>query len=65
MSQDNVLKQIHFVTREDKLREMAYSDSIYAWLLLHSKYDKDEGHNYIYASEFNFVQIAKDIGKTR
>lgn len=65
MSQDNTLKQINFVTREDKLREMAYSDAIYAWLLLHSNYDKEEKHNYIYAANFSFVQIAKAIGKTR
>lgn len=63
--QDTELKQINFVVGEDKLREMAYSDAIYAWLLLHSSYDKDKNYNYIYASSFKFVQIAEEIGKTR
>ena len=60
-----MLKQIYFVSNEQKLREMAYGDSVYAWLLLHSHYDPDENHNYIYKKDFTFVDIAADIGKTR
>ena len=43
-----MLKQIYFVSNEQKLREIAYGDAVYAWLLLHSHYDPDEEHNYIY-----------------
>ena len=60
-----MLKQIYFVSNEQKLREMAYGDSVYAWLLLHSHYDPDEEHNYIYKRDFTFEQIGKDIGRTR
>lgn len=60
-----MLKNIKFVTLEGKLKEMAYNDSIYAWLLLHSHYDETENHNYIYKKDFTFIQIARDIHKTR
>lgn len=43
-----MLNKINFVVNENKLREMAYGDTIYAWLLLHSHYDETEDHNYIY-----------------
>ena len=33
-----MLNQIYFVTNETKLKQMVYSDSIYAWLLLYSHY---------------------------
>lgn len=42
---------------------MAYGDAIYAWLLLHSHYDPDENHNFIYKRDFTFKQIGKDIGR--
>ena len=50
-----LLNKINFTTNETKLKEMAYSDTIYAWLLLHSHYDPDENHNYIYEREFSYV----------
>ena len=60
-----MLGKINFVVNKTKLKELAYSDSIYAWLLLHSHYDPDEDHNYIYEKEFTFIQIGKDIHRTR
>lgn len=60
-----MLKKINFVTEPCKLREMAYGDSVYAWLLLHSHYSEEEDHNYIYENEFSFVQIAADIRRCR
>ena len=60
-----MLQKINFVTNEQKLKEMAYGDAIYAWLLLHSHYDQDENHNYIYKRDFSYVDIAKDIGRSR
>lgn len=60
-----MLSKINFVVNEEKLREMAYGDAVYAWLLLNSHYDPDENHNYIYANEFTFTDIAKSLGKTR
>lgn len=60
-----MLRKINFVTNEQKLKEMAYGDSVYAWLLLHSHYDPDEDHNYIYKNEFTYEMIGKDIGRTR
>lgn len=58
-----MVQMINFVTVDDKLKELAYNDSVYAWLLLHSHYDKNENHNYIYKRDFTFKQIAKDIGR--
>lgn len=60
-----MLNQIYFVTNETKLKEMVYSDSIYAWLLLYSHYSPDEEHNYIYRKDFTYEQIGKALGKTR
>lgn len=60
-----MLTSIKFTTNTEKLREMAYGDIIYAWMLLHSHYSPDEDHNYIYAKEFTIKQIAADIGRTR
>ena len=60
-----MLNKINFVVNQTKLKEMAYGDSIYAWLLLHSHYDENEDHNYIYKNEFSFVEISRDIHKTR
>lgn len=60
-----MLKKICFTVNQQKLKEMAYSDSIYAWLLLHSHYDPDEDHNYIYKNEFTYEEIGKDIHRTR
>lgn len=60
-----MLKKINFVVNQTKLREMAYGDSVYAWLLLHSHYDETEDHNYIYGSSINYSQIGRDIHRTR
>lgn len=60
-----MLKKINFVVNQNKLREMAYGDSIYAWLLLHSHYDETEDHNYIYDKDFSYTQIGDDIHKAR
>ena len=49
-----MLRKINFVNNEQKLKEMAYGDTVYAWLLLHSHYDPDEEHNYIYKNEFTY-----------
>ena len=57
-------KLIHFVMTDDKLIEMEYSDTIYAWLLLHSYYNPDENYNYIYEKDFSFTQIGNDIGRS-
>ena len=59
------LKEIKFVTAEQELKDMAYGDTIYAWLLLHSHYNESENHNYIYKKDFTFTDIGKDIGRTR
>lgn len=60
-----MVKTINFVTIDQELKDMAYGDSVYAWLLLHSHYDKGEDHNYIYRKDFTFEQIGRDIGRTR
>lgn len=59
------LKNIYFRTDETMLKKMAYSDCVYAWLLLHSHYVEGERHNYIYKSEFTFKQIAADLHRHR
>ena len=53
-----MLEHINFRTEEYVLKNLAYSDSVYAWLLLHSHYDKNEKHNYIYKEEFSYIKIA-------
>lgn len=58
-------QKIYFVADDEKLRQMAYGDSVYAWLLLHSKWREGESHNYIYKKDFTYEEIAQDIGKTR
>lgn len=60
-----MLKHINFRTEEYVLKELAYNDIIYAWLLLHSHYNKDEKYNYIYKNSFTYDDIAKDIHKCR
>lgn len=59
------LKKIPFVTEDSRLKRMAYGDTVYAWLLLHSHYDQSENHNYIYKRDVNFTKIGQDIGKFR
>lgn len=59
------MKKINFVTNKQKLRQMAYGDAIYAWLLLHSHYDENEDHNYIYKRDFTYTEIGKDIHRSR
>lgn len=58
-------KKINFVTNKNWLRDMAYGDIVYAWLLLHSNFSKDENHNYIEKSKVNISQIAREIGRNR
>lgn len=60
-----MLNKINFVVNQNKLREMAYGDTIYAWLLLHSHYNEIEDHNYIYKKDFSYTEIGKDIHRTR
>lgn len=60
-----LLKNIYFRTDEHMLKKMAYSDCVYAWLLLHSHYIEGERHNYIYKNEFTFKQIAADLHRHR
>lgn len=59
------MNKINFVTNKQKLKQMAYGDSVYAWLLLHSHYDEVEEHNYIYKRDFTFTEIGRDIHRTR
>lgn len=59
------LKNIYFRTDEQMLKKMAYTDCVYAWLLLHSHYIDGERHNYIYKNEFTFKQIAADLHRHR
>lgn len=58
-------KNIPFRTDLNFLRKLAYNDCIYAWLLLHSHFNQQERHNYIYKNEFTFKQIASDIHRHR
>lgn len=60
-----MLNKINFVVNQTKLKEMAYGDAIYAWLLLHSHYDEAEDHNYIYAKDFSYIEIGRDIHRNR
>lgn len=55
--------KIPFTANTEKLKQLAYNDNVYAWLLLHSYNNKSENHNYIYRNSFTFKQIAKDIHK--
>lgn len=50
-------KTIPFRTESAFLKKLAYNDCVYAWLLLHSHFNKNERHNYIYKNEFTFKQI--------
>lgn len=56
-----MLKRITFNTEEEVLKDLAYNDIVYAWLLLHSHYNPEEKHNYIYKNAFTYKGIAKDI----
>lgn len=58
-----MLKHITFNTEEEVLKDLAYNDIVYAWLLLHSHYNSEEKHNYIYKNAFTYKGIAKDIQK--
>lgn len=60
-----MLKHINFRTEEYILKDLAYNDIVYAWLLLHSHYNKAEQYNYIYKNSFTQEDIAKDIHKCR
>lgn len=61
----HILKDIPFPVGQKELEEMAYNDNVYAWLLLHSRYNEGENHNYIYKKDFTYKQIATDIHKSR
>lgn len=56
---------INFRTEEAFMKNLAYSDNVYAWLLLHSYYNPDEKHNYIYKEDINFVKIATATHRSR
>lgn len=58
-------KTIPFRTESAFLKKLAYNDCVYAWLLLHSHFNKNERHNYIYKNEFTFKQIGQDIHRHR
>lgn len=60
-----MLKKIPFTTDPKELKDLFYNDNVYAWLLLHSHYNTQEKHNYIYRNSFTFVQIAEDIHRHR
>ena len=58
-----MVNHINFVVNENKLKEMAYGDTVYAWLLLHSHYNPDENHNYIYKKEKNALHFRLSSAK--
>jgi hypothetical protein len=62
---NTTIKKIPFRTEGEILINLQYNDCVYAWLLLHSHYDPNEDHNYIYKDDFSFNDIAKDIGRSR
>lgn len=57
--------EIYFDTRDHILKKLAYSDNVYAWLLLHSHYKIGERHQYIYKNEFTFKRIAEEIHRNK
>ena len=61
----SIRKHINFRTEDYFLKELVYSDNVYAWLLLHSHYNPEEKHNYIYKEEINYTKIGIMIHKTR
>ena len=60
-----MLNHINFRTEPRTLKKLAYADNIYAWLLLHSHFNVEEKHNYIYKEEFTFKQIAEQVHRHR
>lgn len=58
-------QKIYFDTRDQTLKKLAYSDNVYAWLLLHSYYKKGERHQYIYHNAFTFKDIAAEIHRNK
>lgn len=58
-------QKIYFDTRDYTLKKLAYSDNVYAWLLLHSFYKKGERHQYIYKNAFTFKDIAEEIHRNK
>ena len=47
------------------MKELAYGDCVYAWLLLHSYYNPEEKHNYIYKEDINFTKIGAQMHRSR
>lgn len=47
------------------MKELIYNDCVYAWLLLHSCYNPEEKHNYIYKENINYTKIAAQIHRSR
>lgn len=47
------------------MKELAYNDCVYAWLLLHSHYNPIESHNYIYKEEINFSKMGVAMHRSR
>lgn len=62
---EKIRKHINFRTEEMILKELAYSDNVYAWLLLHSYYNKQEKYNYIYKESINFTKMQIQIHRSR
>ena len=59
------LPSINFRTEDFFIKTLAYSDNVYAWLLLHSHFQKQEKYNYIYKDEINFSEMSLYMTKTR
>lgn len=62
---NNLLQNVKFRTEDFVIKTLAYSDSVYAWLLLHSHFQREEKYNYIYKDEINFSEMSLYMTKTR
>lgn len=62
---EKIRDHINFRTEEIILKDLAYSDNVYAWLLLHSYYNKEEKYNYIYKENINFARMQTQIHRSR
>lgn len=60
-----ILNKIYFPVSEEDLKRMSYTDSVYAWLLLHSKFNQSENWNYIYKKEFSIASLARECKLAR
>lgn len=46
-------------------KQISYNDAIYIWLLAHSCYNDIEKYNYINGDNSTYIDIGKEIGKSR